>query len=412
MIVLFNLNHYLGGGETILVRFAEHLKKNSRDYLIISCCSKSYISTHSLKNNLKNIYWPIKEDSVVYMNVSEKIILQEFAFKYFNESNGTIYLFTFCLRDFYNSLYIAKTLKLKNLKICHGIYHPEDYLYLSNFTFFKKRLIDVNLRYLNYMNEKHGLIFSTSNSYDLISTKFDTSQKLIIPIPIVLDSLSITKSEISNKVKFICISRFVSFKIASIIAMLNYIRKNKNFELSIVGYGKYKFLIHWYIFFFRIKNVKIYSKIDPDKLHSLIDIHDIGYAQGTSILEIAKRGKPVIIAPYSHLFDIFKRNFMSYGIFGFSNEIEFGDSTEIKSYSKPIDEAANIILENYDLAVSLTFNFIKEFNSEVIFQRLYNSIQNSRFAYDSVPIIIFPKPPIIKRVLRNLIMFTRSKTLH
>ena len=34
-IILFNLNTYVGGGETLLVRYAEYLHSNNIDYAIL-----------------------------------------------------------------------------------------------------------------------------------------------------------------------------------------------------------------------------------------------------------------------------------------------------------------------------------------------------------------------------------------
>ena len=47
MIVLFNLNKYLGGGEVLLLRFAEFLKSEKKDFLIL-CHENSYIKKRAL----------------------------------------------------------------------------------------------------------------------------------------------------------------------------------------------------------------------------------------------------------------------------------------------------------------------------------------------------------------------------
>ena len=62
MIILFNLNKYLGGGEVILLRFAEHLKSKNVPFSIL-CMNDSYIFNKALENDYKTILWPSSVDS-------------------------------------------------------------------------------------------------------------------------------------------------------------------------------------------------------------------------------------------------------------------------------------------------------------------------------------------------------------
>ena len=61
---------------------------------------------------------------------------------------------------------------------------------------------------------------------------------------------------------------------------------------------------------------KIEKNVGLNELNKHIDDADFGIAQGTSILEIAKRGKPVIVAPYFSLFDALFKQYRVLGIFG------------------------------------------------------------------------------------------------
>ena len=53
VIVLLNFNEYLGGGETLMVRFSEYLKKKKINFLVF-CPTNSYIHSDLQKKILTN----------------------------------------------------------------------------------------------------------------------------------------------------------------------------------------------------------------------------------------------------------------------------------------------------------------------------------------------------------------------
>jgi hypothetical protein len=132
----------------------------------------------------------------------------------------------------------------------------------------------------------------------------------------------------------------------------------------------------------------------------------IGYAQGTSILEIAKFGIPVIIAPYSRLRDIFNRNFTTFGIFGFvQQQFEFGDLTYFEGAPKSsLNSAFDEILFDYPSFVSGTLDTIKRFEAEAIFNEITNDITSGSISVRDIPAITI-RPPLVKRIILSIKRF-------
>ena len=80
------------------------------------------------------------------------------------------------------------------------------------------------------------------------------------------------------------------------------VKNNKNYELTIIGYGRFKLFIQIYKLLYP-KRVILLDKVNPKKLHKYITESDVGVAQGTSILQMTSAGLPTVISPYSKWYD-------------------------------------------------------------------------------------------------------------
>ncbi len=402
MIILFNLNKYVGGGEILTIRLAQYFKDNNVKYTLFSFEVDCYISEQAKKRELNITYWPQSEDSIAYMNQNQKEVLIR-GLKDLFDSEDNLYSFTFCLRDLYNSLYIFTRLGVKNIRFSTGIYHPEDVNYLSSFSFDKSKIIIFNRSLLESMTQKNSVLYINRNAL-ITSLGREVDSKLpFIPIPIPLpDVIPMKEFGNRNQIKIVCISRFVDFKIAAVLAIIRFVRKNKNFELTLIGYGIYKFVLLLYMKMYGMQNVKIYSGIGPDQLDGLIDQADIGYAQGTSILEIAKRGMPVIIAPYSKVLDIFDPSFKCMGVFGEQDDYNFGDYTSNGGpESVSIESTIAKILNDYQHHRTLTVSHTQKFSVDVICQQMHAFIINSQYQPNGTTFTP-PNGPLFKKALRKL----------
>jgi len=404
-IVLFNLNTYIGGGETLLSRYAMYLEANNIDYLII-CAKSSYIESSSQENKLKFINWPIAQDSLIYKREAAVKVKDFFVD---NLTEGvTINFFTFCMRDYVNISLVFEDLNF-DVKIFHGVYHPQDYKYLSSLSFnpgyyhvfFKNILRDLYFNNSVLFLNNHGFIES-------IGVGYSNPKPILRSIPITLSSDDFISSEghisAGGINKILCISRFTAFKIGAIVAFLRLARVNPNLNFTLVGHGPFEFLVTFFIRFWSLSNITLLTDVLPSQLKEIICKHHIGYAQGTSILELAKLGKPVIIAPYSRLADIFNSRFRTYGVFGFvDDKFIFGDIVYKQGYpSMSLQNALNDITLDYSNFKNGTLKAVKNYDSNEIFKLITSDILEG-----SLEIAKWPKisinPPLLKRLVKSII---------
>lgn len=400
-IVLFNLNDYIGGGETILVRYAEYLKEKSVKYSILCAFEQSWIESNARAKQLEFINWPLKNDSLIYF--PDKIPEVRSFLESKLESDDSIHLFTFCMRDYVNAVLLFKESRLK-INLFHGLYHPQDYEYLSSLTFNKSIYRKYFKSVIYDLYQKEAILFVNNRTVEeIIGVDKISNDPKIRLIPINERPSIYSPDEIIPEKKIICISRFVPFKIGAIVAFLRFARLDPEANCTLIGHGPYEWLIRLLTQLWSIKNLTILTGISPDDLHAVVLENDIGYAQGTSILEIAKYGIPVVIAPYSRLYDIFNKRFSTFGIFGFvEDRFEMGDLFSFKGAPEfSLAESIQEILTNYSKYQLGTIQSVKKFYATDIFGKITEDILTSSVSVKRLLPIEF-KPPMLKRVLKYL----------
>jgi len=380
MIILFNLNKYIGGGETILIQFARYLKREKIEYSILSQKENSFIGEVAQKEDLSLIDWKFNDDSLVYVSENKIINLRKYLCSFL--PNKKINIFTFCFRDLYNSIILFSEFD-NNIYISHGFYHPEDDLYLTSFFGGKRR----NVYNINLCKELHNgsaAIFPNINAVNAIfkgETKFTHFYKEgsnIFPLIVDRPSTNFRYGIDEEKNAIICISRFVSFKIGAIMGIVKYVKRNPKYHLNLIGYGTYGFVIKIYILLYKLKNVSLHGRVSPENLFQIISKCNVGYAQGASMLEISKYGIPTIIAPYSRLLDIFNGNFKCLGVYQLKENFEYGDR-----YFHPnddsfidIDAAFRLISQNKE-QIQSNYGKIRKHFPDNVFNNIIKYINSS-----------------------------------
>lgn len=416
MILLFNLNKYIGGGETLLIRVSSYLELNNINYLILTHSTDCWLLNEAKRLKLKYVLWPCDEDSVIYQSDDKRRIVANKIYEIFQEYEE-LRVFTFCMRDLYNALFYFPKLKSTRVYIAHGIYHPMDVYYLSSYSLFHRKIVKMNRTLFYELHNKKSILFM--NKIGLQSTLSPEPSKMnevagnsiFIPIPcpnIVRRKAVKKKVDTSKRIRIICISRFASFKIAAVLSILKYVKNRSNVDLIVIGHGPWKFLLDFWIYSVNAKNVEIICNVSPNELDRFIDTCDIGYAQGTSILEIAKRGLPVIVAPYTRLIDIFKRSIVTPGIFGdVAMENEFGDGGvwDVSSAST-IDSCVLAIVENYEYYQEKSMQRLVHFSGGRVCREIIYFIQNSEFIITN-RFSQLPKAPFVKSIIRYFLKFAR-----
>ena len=401
--ILFNLNEYVGGGETLLVRYAHFLSASAADYSILCAFEGSWIENEAIKAGLEYCNWPIKDNSLIYNHAKIDEVRNHLKVN-LDVSNG-VTLFTFCMRDYVNAVLLFREAAL-DVKLFHGVYHPQDYEYLSSLSINKKQYQEYFKSAMRHLYRRNSVLFATKNAADEVDAKETKDLKPIIrTLPIELGAELVNVAKHPTNIRVICISRFVSFKIGAVVAFLRFAKNSRQVECTLVGHGSYEWLVKFLIWFWRISNMELHTKVSSDSLSSLVKAHNLGFAQGTSILEIARYGIPVIIAPYSRLVDVFNKNFLTLGAFGKAEEkYELGDLVcSSRAPTSPLRAAVEDVIKNYENHCLLTIEKVKKFDAKEIFLSITADIQAGATDIDKLPAISI-KPPILKQFIKRLVL--------
>ncbi|OAA26749.1 hypothetical protein AT15_06275 [Kosmotoga arenicorallina S304] len=409
MIVLFNLNSYLGGGEVLLVRLAEEFAKKDVEFCIVSSFDDGYINDEAKKYGFYVIRWPIPNDSVLYMTKNEKRKVIDFFAKKFH-NNAKLEIFTFCFRDIYNAYVVFSNLNSIRATYSTGIFHPRDTHYLASYSLRKKRIIGINRKLLEIYVNYQSVSFMNEMNLQASLKNFDNSSYKIIPLPIPEhNEQSKKKAILSNRViRIVWVGRFVDFKLSSIIMIIDFVRRNPGYHLTLIGYGPCEKRIRRYIRKNSVPNVDFAGKVHPDELDKKLLNYDIGYCMGTSILETAKLGIPTVIAAMLPKNYYKKNQGVCLGIFGKDSGFNLGElDIDDKSHLSSIDDCIKDIVENYAEYSSLTLSHVHRFEMGEITEEYLNLIKSSTLCLEKDSVVL-PKPPIIKYVAKRIIYLVKG----
>lgn len=321
MKILINLNTYLGGGETLLVRMAEYFENTQIPYRVI-CSSNSYIKMDLESKTLLDRVYAIENSRADYYYFTEhnrKLLINEIV-KMIPSEDDEVSLITFCMRDLYTFSQVAK--QNHKFKVVHLVLHYQDNLYVCQslrdkaikMIFGKEYYslssqINFNKQLFNHLCDSGAIIPMSDLMVDFWNKKFGIKLNHANVVPLPTYDFPILKHINSiNNHRILFIGRIVDFKIPGLCVMLNYINRHKEYSLTVVGDGDMK-TIKNYIKKKKIDDSRIsfLGQISYNNLVSIIKQHSIGYAMGTSGIEICKYGLPVIMALSNPKHQLFKK---------------------------------------------------------------------------------------------------------
>lgn len=414
IIVLINFNYYLGGGETLLVRFSSYLKNKGADFFAF-CLEGSYIQNDLKKREIceKHIVSLSINPDYYYQNEVDR---KQLIAKLLESLNPDIdyKIVTFCMRDLYTAFALSKKI---NCSITHLILHPEDDKYVGQtivdklrYKISKKRefnqtsMISFNQTLMNIVNDHNGLISMTEVISKVWKSTFgiDIPRDNTVPLPSFKEREHISKKQESWK-KIIWIGRIVDFKIPSLLKMIDFVKENPAYSMTIVGDGNreeiesylQKNTIFKYNIFFK-------GQVNYDELASIINQHSIGYAMGTSLIELAQYKMPVIVALASLDHLPFKRPICG-GLF--FNKYRGCDGTDLLIQKEDeikwtISDTIKEIEASYDESAIRCYQFAKEnFSEEKNFDDYLTIINNAKPLRESEKNLRIPFASTARKIL-------------
>lgn len=309
MIVLYNTNKYLGGGETLLIRFSEYLRAADVEFIVV-CSRDSYIE-RTIANDVKCVALKCDANYYYLSSRERKQLLKEL-----DESLGhasQVKFVTFCMRDLHT---IAALTKVRpRLSITHLVLHIQDDLYTGQTLRDKLRYkftgarkfrnfanIEFNRSLLKTLDGKRGLICMAEVIAKYWSNQFQIyiPRERIVPLPSFVEKEHIHGHRVNNR-SILWLGRLVDFKMPAVLAMVQFLSVNDTYTLTIVGAGDSE-RIHAAMQSCNVApgRVRFIGELGYEAIGAEISKHSIGYGMGTSLVELAMYKIPVIVALASY----------------------------------------------------------------------------------------------------------------
>ena len=208
----FNLNSYLGGGETLIVRLAKYLRDEGYDFKLFYK-KGSYIETDLDRINISIDHrCPIVSDeSYYYLNGKGRKKLRDEINTYLSGLKD-VCLVSLNARELYTLTDIAKN--NANFKLAHLVLHDQDNLYVCQSVFDKivqritgirrfsrKKQIIFNTKLFNSICEQSVVIPQSELQSELLKNEFGikTEKNKVVPLPVCDFSKIEYKEPINNK---------------------------------------------------------------------------------------------------------------------------------------------------------------------------------------------------------------------
>lgn len=415
MIALFNFNDYLGGGETIFTRWADYLQKGSLDFKLFYP-AKSFIADELDRLGVSQEHLcPYDGDAnYYYLPREERRAFVDWVYSKFGGWTN-VKLVSFCMRELFTLVDVAK--KDDSYTITHLILHDEDNLYVCQSLvdkilykikgvrrFSNKKQLAFNNQLLQKIVDAKGLVAEKMTT-KLVLAKYGIKieDDIIVPPPMCIfpDEVPV----IENNKKIIWLGRIVDFKLPAICAMLNFVCTHKAYSLTIVGDGEIDYLKKYMADnSLSYENVNFWGAVPYDKIAEIIRQHSIGYACGTSIVEIGQHGLPVITALAAPSHNLFKRPICG-GIYNNKYKGNEGNNLfigETEDEQPTIDETIALIESDFESSAQQSFQAMREdFDLLYNFEKYHKIIERAN-RMDVVRCII-PQSSILRRFLfKNL----------
>lgn len=417
VIVLVNLNAYLGGGETLMVRLAKHLQEKGVEFFCV-CALGGYAHEDLQRNGIEpDLILPIESSpDYFYAGRAGRQELVDLISSKIRRRPARFV--SFCMRDLYTVRAVCTKVPLA--AIIHLILHIQDDLYLGQtilekigyrltgrLRFGSSKAIDLNRQLLNEVNENGGLICMAELIAKVWHRKFGIviPSKRIIPLPSFVAS-PVRPMQEGNNHKIIWVGRLVDFKIPALIAMVDFLASTSDYRLTIVGDGDRTELLA------RMKErdlapdrVNFVGEVPYAQLGEIICGHSIGYAMGTSLIELAKFQIPVVIALASYTHAKFSRPICG-GLF--FDQPRGCDGSELSMRSEreigtTIADSIATIEGDWGRVALACFEYARDnYSLEKNFSDYLNVIDSTACISYAKNNIVIPKAPLLRKIIYKI----------
>ena len=378
-IYVFYPSKVVGGAEFLLKRTAEVL---SDDFNVCIVDIKGGWLSDNIGDDYKGKIEVKKINGIIKLTKSDILITPANLIfnidKYFTSEQAKVILWTM---QPYNFVPSVSRLRLKKQR-----YIDISYI-LNNILSFYQR---INMReFIKLSSEKKGIYSVDGECDNVLSNFYGVSHNNIIPVFVNNNhNNNLIKVPVkSEKIKVLWIGRIdIDFKIhilKKILIDLNDIGIEYNIEFNIVGSGPgIKGLD---LFCENIKNITIkkYGTVNEKNLIDIIKENHIGFAMGTSALEMAINKLPTILLDFSYNEIKYKYKYKlvkdGYDFIVGKCIDDFSDEEKKRGYT--LNEMFELILSQYENISFDCYNYVVNNHSKhLVKERLLLAIKNTELS--------------------------------
>ncbi|SFE68650.1 glycosyltransferase [Paracidovorax wautersii] len=337
-------------------------------------------------------------------------------------------LVTFCMRDLFTATALAA--KLPVASITHLILHIQDDLYAGQtlaekliyrltgkLSFGNSKLICFNRSLLTMLNKNDGLICMA----DLIAHNWQRNFGIsipsdhIVPLPSFVPPAEGRKAKETDK-RILWIGRLVDFKIPALLALIDFLAHADGYKATIVGGGDRSHILA------RMKECRVATdrvdfigEVSYDGLEDVIRTHSIGYAMGTSLIELARFKIPVIVALASYTHNPYQRPICG-GLF--FNQPRGCDGSELAGRRESeivteISDAVALIEADWSKTANACYEYAREnYSADKNFSKYRIIIEQSKYFSAAQKTVYVPKAPLSRRMIFSLVNWWQKCIRH
>lgn len=400
-----------------MVRFAEYLQRQQVNFLCI-CAANGYAHRDLERKNInaRSILPVALPPDYYYASATGRHKLVNALLAGIGDRPARI--ITFCMRDLYTVK--ATAAKIRQVALVHLILHIQDDLYVGQ-TLWEKLLYKVNgqrgfsnVRAIAFnralmirLNSLQGLICMA----DLIAAVWQRNfgiqipSEHIVPLPSFMPAASHSNCAANGR-KILWIGRLVDFKIPALLAMIDFLGDSPDYRLTIIGGGDRRaILARMEARCVTADRVEFMGEVGYADLEAVITDHSIGYAMGTSLVELARFSMPVIVALASYTHRDFDQSICG-GLF--FDQPRGCDGSELALTSEAeigmsIGEAVSIISKDWHGAAKSCYEYARaNYSVEDNFAAYLRIAENALWLTEADKDVFVPSAPALRRTLFSM----------
>lgn len=387
MVYVFYPSHILGGAELLMIRTANLLQENNIPSGVIDYKDGWVINEIDNPNIFKRI---LARNRKISLNDDDIIITtSNFLYQldyFFQKSKARVLLWT--VQPYNVVLDIPKA--LNNIPLISNMLSKS-----------LKRFEPVHKNILEDIINKSGIVAMDGACNDILFKKYNIHYADFLPIYINHSNFNTTSPKtITNKINIVWLGRVdIDFKIHILLKVLSDIEKVKDsftqeFIFDVIGDGPGLHILKHYVADNISFEVNFVGTKDNKELNNILKKYNLGFAMGTSALELSAKKIPTILLDFSYneITNYKYRWLFESANYDLGRDLSSLSSNEINEMY-PLDKIFNDLLTQFFKLSEESYNYtLKNHSSAQAIYKLLNNLSHTKLTLEDIYKYSLSKP--------------------